>query len=148
MEHIHQMRAGIESTGFPHYYALRTAPYTKEIGTTYEVVFFETPNDNYRLNYSYVFRPPKPVDDDDVFVGGDEASETILECCLAIAEIEYDDTIGIHNQVADRLIQQLIQDDTVLVADSVGMNIDTNVKYISYQRPLPTIEMNEIYPNS
>jgi len=148
IERIWQMRAGVESTNYPHFYAIKSAPYVKEIGTAYQVVFFETPNNNYRLNYSYVFRPPKLENDDDVFVGGDEASEAILECCLAIAEVEYDDTIGIHNQMADRLVQQLIQDDTPLIADSVGKNYDPAVRYISYQRPLPTIETDEIYPNS
>lgn len=144
-ELIYQMRAGVESTNYPHFYAIRTGPYVKEIGTTYEVVFFETPNSNYYLNYAYLFRPPQLSATTDVFVGNDFASEAILENCLAVAEQEYDDTIGIHTQLAEKLTQQLIQADTTCVADSVGKNLDTSVRYISFERPLPLTETTSIY---
>jgi len=93
-----------------------------------------------------VFRPPQLSATTDVFIGGDFASEAILENCLAAAEIEYDDTLGIHNQIAEKLIQQLIQSDTATVADSVGKNIDSGVRYIEFQRPLPLTETANIYP--
>jgi len=147
VEKIHQMRAGVESTNYPHFYAIRTGRYIKEIGTTYEVLFYETSNANYYLNYAYVFRPQQLVNTTDLFVGDDFASEAILENCLAVAEQEYDDTIGIHSQEAERLTQQLIQADVPTVADSVGKNIDTGVRYISYERPLPLTETENIYPD-
>lgn len=147
MEKIHQMRAGVESTNYPHFYAIRAGRYIKEIGSTYEVVFFETPNANYYLNYAYVFGPPKLSATTDVFVGGDFASEAILENCLAVAEQEYDDVAALHTQLAEKLTQQLIQSDTATVADSVGKNIDTGVRYISYERPLPLTETENIYPS-
>jgi hypothetical protein len=145
LRQITQMRAGVDSTSFPHFYAIKNALYVKEIGTTYEVVFFETPNTNYRLNYAYVFRPIELSATTDLFVGGDFASEAILENCLAVAELEYDDTLGIHSQEAQRLTQQLIQADVVTIADSVGKNIDTGVRYIDFQRPLPLTETGNIY---
>jgi len=146
VELIHQMRAGVESTNYPHFYAIRTGPYVKEIGTTYEVIFFETPNTDYYLNYAYVFRPDKPSAITDVFVGGDIASEAILENCLAVAESQEDNILAVHNQIAEKLTQQLIQVDTVTVSDSVGKNIDTGVRYISFERPLPLTETENIYP--
>jgi len=145
-ERIQQMRAGVESTNFPHFYAIKTAPYVKEVGTTYEVAFFETPNANYRLNYSYIFRPQQLSATTDVFVGGDFASEAILEMCLAVAEQERDDTVGLHTQLADKLTAQLIINDVVTKADTVGKNIDTGVRYIEYLRPLPLTETDNIYP--
>jgi len=146
-EMLQQMRAGSESTGYPHYYAIKVGKYVKEIGTTYEAAFWETPDANYRLNYSYIFRPQQLSADTDVFIGGDFASEAILEHCLAVAEQEYDDTVGIHTQMADKLTNQLIQSDTVTVADSVGKNVDTSSRYIVYQRPLPLTETDNIYPS-
>lgn len=143
---INQMRAGVDSTNFPHFYSIRTGPYVKEIGTTYEVAFFETPNANYRLNYSYIIRPPKLSATTDLFVGGDFASEVILEHCLAVAEQEYDEVIGVHTQAAMELTQQLISNDEPIIPDSVGKNIDTNARYISFQRPLPLTETENIYP--
>lgn len=145
-ETLQQMRAGVESTNYPHFYALKTGRYVKEIGTTYEVAFFETPNANYFLNYAYIFRPQQLSATTDLFIGGDFASEAILEHCLAVAEQEYDDTVGIHTQLAEKLTNQLIQNDVVIVADSVGKNVDTGVRYIEYLRPLPLTETGNIYP--
>jgi hypothetical protein len=145
LEVLWQMRAGVESTSYPHFFAIKTGRYVKEIGTTYEVVFFETPNANYFLNYSYIFRPQQLSATTDVFVGGDFASEAILEHCLAVAEQEYDDTIGVHTQLADKLTNQLIQSDVVVKADSVGKNIDTGVRYIEFTRPLPLTTNDSIY---
>lgn len=142
---IIQYRAGAATTGYPHFFAIRVGTYVKEIGTTYEVIFFETPNSTYPLVYSYIFRPSKLVETTDLFIGGDLASEAILESCLAVAEIEYDDTIGIHHQEADRLIQQLMQADTPTTANTVGKNLDTNIRYISYERPLPLTLSENIY---
>jgi len=140
-----QKRAGQESTSFPHFYAIRAQKYSEEIGTIYEVGFFETPNANYRLNYSYLIRPQKLDSATDVFVGGDLASEVILEHCLAIAEQEYDDTLGIHTQMAQELTQQLILNDESTIPNSVGPNIDTSVKTVSFERPLPLTETDNIY---
>lgn len=143
---INQMRAGVDSTNFPHFYSIRTGPYVKEIGTSYEVAFFETPNANYRLNYSYLIRPPKLIETTDLFVGGDFASEVILEHCLAVAEQEYDEVLGTHTQLAQQLTQQLIVNDEPIIPDSVGKNVDTNVRDISFQRPLPLTQTDSIYP--
>ena len=142
---LQQMRAGVESVSYPYFYALKSGPYVKEIGTTYEVAFFDTPNADYNLHYSYIFKPPKLENDDDVFVGGDLASEAILEHSLAVAEQEYDEVIGIHTQLASTLTQELIVNDESTVTNSVGKNIDPSVRYISFQRPLPLTQTGSIY---
>jgi len=144
---INQMRAGVDSTNFPHFYSIRTGPYVKEIGTTYEVAFFETPNANYRLNYSYIIRPPELSAATDLFVGGDFASDVILEHSLAIAEQEYDEVLGTHTQMAQQLTQQLIVNDEPIIPDSVGRNLDVNIKHVSFERPLPLTQTDSIYPS-
>ena len=145
LEKIRQMRAGVESTNFPHFYTIKTGHYVKEIGTTYDVAFFETPNANYRLNYSYIIKPPKLIETTDLFIGGDLASEVILEHCLAVAEQEYDGVIGVHSQKAIELTQQLIVNDEPIIPDSVGRNLDTGIKRVEWQRPLPLTETGSIY---
>lgn len=144
-EIIYQLRVGGASTSYPQYYAIRAGSYVKEIGTSYEVLFYEIPNSGYELNYSYAIRPPQLSATTDVFVGSDFASDVILECCLAAAEQEYDDVIGIHSQKAEELIQQLIQTDSPIMADSVGKNLDTGTRTIQYERPLPTTLTANIY---
>jgi len=132
------------STSYPYIFAIRNGKYIKEIGTLKEVIFNPTPGSVYILNYSYVMSPPKPVNDDDLFVGGAWASEAILECCLAAAELQMDDTVGVHNQEAERLIQSLIQTDLQNAPKMVGRVIDGGLRPRDYSiiRFLDLVENN------
>jgi len=130
------------STSYPYMFAIRNGKYIKEIGTLKEVIFNPTPGADYTLNYSYIMSPPKPVDDDDLFVGGPWASEAILECALAAAELQMDDTIGVHNQKAEELIQGLIQTDLQNAPRTVGKVVDTGLLLRDYSiiRQLALVE--------
>ena len=97
------------------------------------------------LNYSYIIKPPKLIETTDLFIGGDFASEVILEHCLAVAEQEYDEVIGVHSQKAIELTQQLIVNDEPIIPDSVGRNLDTGIKRVEWQRPLPLTDTVSIY---
>lgn len=112
------------STTYPFMFATRNGKYVKEVGTLKEAIFHPTPGSVYQLNYSYIMSPPKPIEDADFFVGGPWASEAILECSLAAAEIERDDIVGIHSQRAEELIQSLIMTDLQNAPKSVGRVID------------------------
>ena len=125
-------RSITSSTTYPFMFATRNGKYIKEIGTLKEVIFHPTPGSVYPLNYSYVMSPPKPIADGDFFVGGPWASEAILECALAAAEIEKDDTIGIHSQEAEKLIQQLIITDLQNAPRTVGKVKDTGLFFPDY----------------
>ena len=120
------------ATSYPFIFATRNGKYIKEIGTLKEVIFNPTPGSNYTLNYSYIMSPPKPIADTDFFVGGPWASEAIMECALAMAELEQDDTLGVHNQKAEELIQQLIQTDLQNAPRSVGKVVDTGLHPTDY----------------
>jgi len=132
------------STSYPYIFAIRNGKYVKEIGTLREVIFNPTPGSVYTLNYSYVMSPPKPVNDNDLFVGGAWASEAILECCLAAAELQMDDVIGNHNQKAEEAIQSLIQTDLQNTPETVGRVIDGNLRPSDYSiiRFLDLVENN------
>jgi len=130
------------STSYPYIFAIRNGKYVKEIGTLKEVIFNPTPGNVYTLNFSYVMSPPKPVEDDDLFVGGTWASEAILECCLAAAELQMDDVVGAHNQEAERLIQGLIQTDLQNAPKTVGKVFDGGLHRADYSiiRQLELVE--------
>jgi len=142
---IIRCRASAATTSYPHFFAIKPGIYIKEIGTTYEVIFFETPNSAYPLVYSYIINPPKLVEDDDIFIGGDFASEVILESALSVSEQEYDEVRGLHTEIATELTQQLIQADTSTIPDTLGKNYDTNIRYVEFQRSLPLTETDSIY---
>jgi len=132
------------STSYPYIFAIRNGKYIKEIGTLREVIFNPTPGSTYTLNYSYIMSPPKPVNDDDLFVGGPWASEAVLECSLAMAELQMDDTLGVHHQKSEELIQQLIQTDLLNAPKTVGRVIDGGL----YPRDYSIIRFLDLVENN
>jgi len=143
-EQIKEMRANFDDTSYPEFYAITPSRYDLEIGTVYELWLFPTPGQVYTLVTFYRIDPLKPVatgDDDALLVGGIRATEAILESCLAAAELEQDDVIGIHSQKANELIQKLIVADTVTNSDYIG-NL-----YTDKARIWPTPRGDKTYPD-
>ena len=124
---IYNNRTADNTSSYPQYAAIRAGDYSPQTGQVYELLFWPTPDAAYTYTYSYAFVPEKPVNDDDVFIGGAEASECILEMALAVAETQEDDTIGIHNQKAQLMLAQLINFDEKLAPPSVGLNVDPSM---------------------
>lgn len=135
-----------DSEGQPSQFAIVPSQYSSEAGSTaYQVWFYEKPSQAYTLHYNYVMRPPTLVNDADYFVGGDFASEAILESALAVAELRWDGVAGIHNQEADKLIQQLIVTDTPIRPLYYGRMYDPGIHMRYFERPLITIPFETTY---
>lgn len=119
-QQISEQRAQSVSAGFPIYYGL--APYTFDgmIGTFYEMWIDPKPDTNYNLEFWYRKDPLKPENDSEFLMGGVKAVEAQLECCLAAAETQEDDKIGIHTQLAEDAIQILIRSDVKVASDNLG----------------------------
>lgn len=134
------------SQGQPSQFAIVPSLYSAEAGTAVmQVWFYEIPSSVYTLHYNYVTRPPKLVNDADYFVGGDFASEAILECALAVAEQRWDGQPGTHVAEADKLVQQLIITDTPIRPLYYGVMYDPGI-YMGYTgRPLMTIPYGSTY---
>jgi len=124
LQQLMQARVTSVATSYPRIFTIRNAKYVKEIGTLKDVVFYPTPGTVRQLNYSYVISPPKPVADTDLFVGGPWASEVLMECALAAAELQEDDTLGVHTQEAATLLHQLVETDLRNAPESCGRVYD------------------------
>lgn len=133
-------RSIAESEGQPSMFAIQPTVYSTESGSTLEVWFYETPSQSYILHYAYIIRPPQLVNDADYFVGGDFASEAILESALSVAEIRWDGQAGTHTEEANKLIQQLIISDTVVRPWYHGRMYDPGIEMRYWGRPLGTID--------
>jgi hypothetical protein len=142
---IRQQRSMSDTESYPTLFAIQPSAYNAEHEQLWEVWFWATPNGEYSLHYSYEIRPPELSSATDYFIGDDLASEAIMECALAAAELRWDDTIGIHSQEADRLVQQLIQADRGLEADMYGI---IGGGPISTERYMPAIVEDDsgLYP--
>lgn len=103
----------------PYYYAIVTSDYDPEIGEFDEIWFYPEPDSTYNLQFFYKSDPTKCDDSTDFLPGGVKSTEAILENCLAIAESQEDDIIGIHTKLAQKLTQDLITIDSKKDADNV-----------------------------
>lgn len=119
-EQIEEMAANFDDTSYPEFYAVTPSRYDLEIGTVYELWLYPTPGQSYTLSTFYRIDPLKPSETTDLMVGGIRATEAILESCLAAAELEQDEVIGVHSQKANELIQKLIVADTITNSDLIG----------------------------
>jgi hypothetical protein len=144
-EQILQKRNNFTSESWPRYVALFPSKYDKAIGQQWEAWFYDTPNAAYTLHFIYQIRPPKLDTDTDVFVGGDFASEAILENALAVAELKYHHVLGVHNAHATELTQRLIMGDRTADPDTYGLLYDPSVMRMPYSRPLPPTDSDNIY---
>jgi len=142
-EKILNLRATNVINSHPSHWALIKPGFTKETGSNWEIWFYGNPNGAYNLTGIYIINPDKPSATTDVFPGGVEASEAILESCLAVAEQNYDEVEGIHTKRAEELIQKLIKHDTADVPETVGLNLD--VGRFERKRFLVALDEDDVY---
>lgn len=119
-EQILKLRSATLSSGFPLYFAIVPFSYENEVGTYYEMWIDPVPDAAYQLKMFYRIDPLKPTNSTDYVVGGIRASEAILENCLAVAEQQENNEIGIHTRLAAELTQKLIQTDIQDESDCLG----------------------------
>jgi len=119
-EQILEIRSGSVSSGFSTHFALAPFVYDNEIGTMYEMWVDPVPDGVYLLKFFYRIDPLAPSVAADLLVGGVRATEAIVESCLAVAEQQEDEVIGLHTQLANDLIQKLIRTDIQDTTDLLG----------------------------
>jgi len=108
LDFIYLQKSSTTGSAVPIYFALKSGNYDKLNGQKNEVIFSPVPNGSYEYYYVYNVVPPALSQDGDVFIGSALGSEAILETALAVAELQKDNQIGVHNQMSETLIQQAI----------------------------------------
>lgn len=124
---IMRNRSNLEFTSYPSSYAIRTSKFDKKVGSIKEMIVYPTPSERSVVNCTYVMTPDKPDTTTDYFIGGPVESEAILQCCLAVAENQEDEKIGVETKKAIDLIQALIRKDKGEAPDTVGQVRDTGM---------------------
>lgn len=103
----------------PYYYSIVTSEYDPEIGEFDEIWFYPKSDSSYRIQFYYKSDPIKVENAAEFLPGGVKSTEAILENCLAIAESQEDEVLGIHTQLAEKLTQDLIIIDSKKDADNM-----------------------------
>lgn len=150
-EQLRAMRTGVDSTGYPMYYAITPTHYNPLIGTLYELHVYPEPSKSDTLWGYYRIDPVALSADTDLVVGGIRAIEAVLESCLAVAEHSIDDmATSHHTQKAAQLILTLIKYDKVTDSDILGSLIKDRDRDSSWLNPrgyftYPDTD-NNVYP--
>ena len=124
---IHEHRNFSVASSEPFLYSIRTAAFDKVVGSKKELVLYPTPSAAYELIGYYIITPAKPESDGDFFIGGPLESDAILQCCLAVAENDEDEQMGVQTERAVEMLHTLIRKDSGDSPDSVGFVVDGNL---------------------
>jgi hypothetical protein len=118
-DNITNLMAGGAVDYAPYYYSIVTSDFDPEIGEFDEIWFYPKPDSTYRIQFFYKSDPTKTTEATEFLPGGVKSTEAILENCLAVAESQEDDVLGIHIQLAKKLTQELIIIDSKKDADNM-----------------------------
>lgn len=118
-DNILNLMAAGEVNYAPYYYSIVTSAYDPEISEFNEIWFYPKPDSSYKIQFYYKSDPTKAVNAGEFLPGGVKSTEAILENCLAVAESQEDEVLGIHTQLAEKLTQDLIIIDSKKDADNM-----------------------------
>jgi len=148
-EAILDLRVAAVETNPPAYYSIVASPYDLEIGTKYEIWLHGEPDSSYVLRMLYRIDPLEPSATSHMLVGGVKATEAILESCLAVAETQEDDEIGIHYKIAKGLVQDLIAVDSSTESNTyIGNLLTGGVDVIVKRGENARFQLSNLYPDS
>ena len=125
---VQALAESASSTGLPRMIAVRPikglAPGQLQRS---ELIFFPEADQEYTLTFPAFFYGDCLLDVTYPFAyGGPDHHETILESCLAVAEMRRDNMIGVHANEFQRLLALSIQIDRRKNPSSMGPNFDTS----------------------
>lgn len=116
----------VGTVGFPNKCAVLPIPSDGSAGQRWEVWFYPTPDREYELQYRYYSLPENITSDKPYPLGGQPHAETIIESCLAAAEMKMDDVKGLHwEEFMSRLAVSVSFDRKRFGPSTLGYNADS-----------------------
>jgi hypothetical protein len=122
LNQIMEMRSVNAFNKWPEFYAIHPDKYDKTVGQRWLLSLYPTPDSAFTLWYRYTVNVDKLENDDDIPAGGVEYSRTLLQLCLAEAELQKEGTAGVHNAEASRMLADSIQKSKQTRPHNLGYN--------------------------
>lgn len=119
-DYILTRRALVSTTSYPEVYAVVPVSRDVELGTMYELWLWPEPSGADTITFWYVCYPELLSDTTDIVVGGPLAGETVLEMAISIAELQEENVVANHAQLANQLLTTMILSDTASCPDYLG----------------------------
>lgn len=105
--------------------AMDTIATTGERPTRYTLAVWPTPDQEYRIRFSYLSNPMQLTSDAPYPLGGQPHAETLIESCLASAEAKFYQSQSVHKQLfIERLTASVMHDRKATGARTFGYNGD------------------------
>lgn len=126
---IRSLRSVYTTRSNPVYAAIRPKKHAATtVGQRFEVMFYPIPNDAYTLSYRKIILPSALVETTLTYpYGGAMHAETIEASCLAIAELQENEVIGVkHKYFMERLSASIEIDKTAYRTEYFGYNGDNS----------------------
>ena len=121
-EDLRGMQSELTRTGAPEVFSVVAGDYDPSAPQRKNVLFYPTPDASFILDYSYIFMPPKLVNDADYFVGGPALGDVIRLCALSVAEMEEDETQGpMSARATNELFKTVLADERSNASATVGV---------------------------
>ena len=119
---VMEMRSIETVSSWPTYYAIRPTAYDKEVGQSWEILFYPTCDAAYTLNFRYRILTDKLENADDIPIGGAEHTQLLRQMSLAEAELQKEKTIGPQGQQAANQLQGAVNQDSKRNPHRLGYN--------------------------
>ncbi len=93
-------------------------------GQRFQLRFYPAADQEYTLEFRYKVMPDALTDERPYIYGGAQHSETVLESCLAIAELRLDDHQGVHKRAFMERLAASVSMDRAHKQQAYGANLD------------------------
>jgi hypothetical protein len=135
--HERQGISGGTGTGAPMFYAIE--PVAESSGNSgnlqlYNMILWPKPDQSYTMHYRYRVLATALANDGDCPLGGPEHSQTILQACLAMAEVRVNERQGEQTALYERLLCQSIDIDALNKPRNLGRIGDNSDYETPYSR--------------
>lgn len=104
----------VNQTGIPQMAAVRPKAHSGTKGQRYEVVFWPTPDAAYEFEYRMIAYPNAITPESPWPYGGAVHSQTLLQGCIAQAELSKDGTLGVQTAAYEKLLAASVSADSQL----------------------------------
>ena len=131
---IRQRRVDFDTTGAPSCVAQSNLGFSGEGGQRYQIDLYPTPDQAYTLHYTYKVKPDYVLRADTPYTyGGINCSEAVLAACMARADLQINDTVGIWQQQYQSALALAIEEEKRSGPDHLGYNGDNSVGQGGYR---------------
>ena len=136
------------STGIP---SLADVRIRETDGTTehrIEVLVWPVPNSDYTVSSKFSLHPTLLSSAEPFPIGGPKHARTVLAACLAAAELDHDDIIGIHDETYQRrLLDSITLDMRQNSPRFLGKNLDRSDGVSRLRNSSHVVQVNGVTPD-